>query len=177
MEQLEQERRRAWKAGDKVRLRSLNMQGVIISLGEEEAEVAIGALRIRSRLGDLERPAGSGAASSGVLTASQLAPRKRKLPPPDLPQETQERSIRLPQSPGMELDLRGMRADDALDKLDRYLDAAVYSGTPFVRIIHGKGTGKLRDAVREALRDHPSVKSFEGGADKEGGEGVTVAKF
>ncbi|OGT28690.1 MAG: hypothetical protein A2Z17_03005 [Gammaproteobacteria bacterium RBG_16_66_13] len=77
----------------------------------------------------------------------------------------------------MELDLRGQRAEDALEALDRYLDAAYLAGLPFVRIIHGKGTGKLRQAVREALTGHPQVKSFESGGDKEGGEGVTVAKL
>jgi DNA mismatch repair protein MutS2 len=68
-------------------------------------------------------------------------------------------------------------AEDALDKLDRYLDKAYVAGMPFVRIIHGKGTGKLRHAVREALKEHPHVTSFEEGGEKEGGEGVTVAKL
>ncbi|MBI3153761.1 MAG: Smr/MutS family protein, partial [Chloroflexi bacterium] len=80
-------------------------------------------------------------------------------------------------SPGMEVDLRGLMADDALDKMERYLEQAYLSGLPFVRIIHGKGTGRLRQAVREALRGHSYVKSFEEGGDKEGGEGVTVAKL
>ena len=51
------------------------------------------------------------------------------------------------------------------------------AGLPFVRIIHGKGTGKLRQEVRSALLIHPQVASFEEGGDKEGGEGVTVAKL
>jgi DNA mismatch repair protein MutS2 len=75
----------------------------------------------------------------------------------------------------MELDLRGMRADDALDKLDAYLPEAYASGMPFVRIIHGKGTGRLRVVIREALRDSAYVSTYEEGGDKEGGEGVTVA--
>jgi DNA mismatch repair protein MutS2 len=77
----------------------------------------------------------------------------------------------------VELDLRGQRAEDALNALERYLEAAYLAGLPFVRIIHGKGTGKLRQAVREALSGHPNVKSWEAGGDKEGGEGVTVAKL
>ena len=77
----------------------------------------------------------------------------------------------------MEVDLRGLMADDALDKMERYLEQAYLSGLPFVRIIHGKGTGKLRSAVRDALRGHAYVKAFEEGGDKEGGEGVTVAKM
>jgi DNA mismatch repair protein MutS2 len=80
-------------------------------------------------------------------------------------------------SPGMELDLRGQRAEEALDMLDNYLEKAYMSGLPFVRIIHGKGTGKLRQEVRTLLKGHPQVLSFEEGGDKEGGAGVTVAKL
>ena len=83
----------------------------------------------------------------------------------------------LPDSPGIELDLRGRRADEALEALERYLDAAFYTGLPFVRIIHGKGTGRLREVVRQALHDNTHIKSFESGGEKEGGDGVTVAKL
>ena len=82
-----------------------------------------------------------------------------------------------PPSPGMELDLRGMTVDDMLLELDRYLDQAYLSGLPFVRIIHGKGTGALRQAVREELRGHPLVSSFQAGENNEGGDGVTVVKL
>jgi DNA mismatch repair protein MutS2 len=75
------------------------------------------------------------------------------------------------------LDLRGRRADEALEAMERYLDSAYLAGLPFVRIIHGKGTGKLRQAVRHALQNHPHVGTFEAGGDKEGGDGVTVAKL
>jgi DNA mismatch repair protein MutS2 len=78
-------------------------------------------------------------------------------------------------SPGMEIDLRGQRAEDALDALDRYISNASLSGLPFVRIIHGKGTGRLRQVIREALKGNEEVKGFEEGGDKEGGEGVTIA--
>jgi Mismatch repair ATPase (MutS family) len=75
----------------------------------------------------------------------------------------------------MEIDLRGQRAEDAMDALDRYLENAFLAGMPFVRIIHGKGTGKLRQVIREALTDSPHVSRFEPGADNEGGDGVTIA--
>ena len=81
------------------------------------------------------------------------------------------------ESPGIELDIRGQRADDALDALDSYMERAYLAGLPWVRIIHGKGTGKLRDVVRQALSQHPHVQSYEGGKRGEGGEGVTVAKL
>ncbi|MCJ7514312.1 MAG: Smr/MutS family protein, partial [Anaerolineales bacterium] len=71
-------------------------------------------------------------------------------------------------------DLRGQAADEALDELERRLDAAYLAGVPFLRIIHGKGTGKLRQAVRQALRGNPYVASFEAGTEGEGGDGVTV---
>ena len=77
----------------------------------------------------------------------------------------------------MELDLRGQRAEDALEALERYLESAYLAGLPFVRIIHGKGTGKLRQVIREALHASPHVKTFQSGEDNEGGDGVTVAKL
>ena len=77
----------------------------------------------------------------------------------------------------MELDLRGQSAEDALAQLDDYLDRAYLAGMPFVRIIHGKGTGKLRQEVRAALRGHPHVSAWASGQESEGGDGVTVAKI
>ena len=77
----------------------------------------------------------------------------------------------------MEIDLRGLRVDEVDLPLGRGLDAAVLEGLSEVRVIHGKGTGALRRAVREFLADHPLVSSYEPGASNEGGEGVTVAKL
>jgi DNA mismatch repair protein MutS2 len=168
--------RREIRLGDRVRLRSLGMQGVIGSLGEEEAEIQVGMLRVRARLADLELVGGavitdevvSSTPGRGLgvqdkqVTVDRSQPRKDDL---------------LPISPGIELDLRGRRVDDALEALDRYLDTAFYAGLPFVRIIHGKGTGRLREVVRQALHDNTHVKSYEPGGEKEGGEGVTVARL
>ena len=84
-------------------------------------------------------------------------------------------SVHLTSQARMEIDLRGLRVDDGLDELERQLDAAYLNGMPFVRIIHGKGTGAMKKAVREALHTNPHVKRFEGGKDEEGGEGVTIA--
>ena len=76
---------------------------------------------------------------------------------------------------GIELDLRGERVEGALQRLDGYLDAALRENAPWVRIIHGKGTGRLRTAVRQMLKEHPRVSRYEDGKDGEGGWGVTVA--
>jgi len=151
--------RRAVRLGDRVRLRSLNTRGTVTSLGEVEAEIQAGVIRIRTRIAELE-----------LLDAGeqQSAP---DLPPP----ERSDTPFSVAASPGIELDLRGRRAEDALDALDQYLDSAYLAGLPFVRIIHGKGTGKLREVVRKLLGGHPHVRLFESGGEKEGGEGVTVA--
>jgi DNA mismatch repair protein MutS2 len=156
------------RLGDRVRLRSLNTQGVVSALGEEEVEVQVGGLRVRTRLAEVIPVAAE--------AETEAKPARRKRAAVEPASEFSPASF-LPSSPGMELDLRGQRADDALDALERYLDGAFLAGLPFVRVIHGKGTGKLRQAVREAMGQHPHVRSFEPGGEKEGGDGVTVAKL
>jgi DNA mismatch repair protein MutS2 len=76
----------------------------------------------------------------------------------------------------MTFDMRGWRAADVPDKLDHYLNDAYLAGLPYVRLIHGKGTGALRQVVRDVLSSHPLVDSFSGGG-PDGGEGVTVARL
>ena len=76
-----------------------------------------------------------------------------------------------------EVDLRGMDAVDAVIVLERYLDEAMRSNVPSVRIIHGKGTGVLRAAVQQSLRKNKFVKKFRLGAYGEGEDGVTIAEF
>ena len=66
---------------------------------------------------------------------------------------------------------------EALENLNYYLDKAFLARLPWVRIIHGMGTGRLRSAVRQALRNHPQVENFEPGKEGEGGDGVTVVSF
>ncbi len=159
------------KVGEKVILRSLGNEGTIVAIDEEEAEVQAGALRLRVRVEELKRK------DDEQEAVSAQPPAKRRSPELHSPIANRQSPIALAPSPGMELDLRGMMSEDALDKLEAYLDKAYLAGMPFVRIIHGKGSGKLRQVVREALRGHPHVKSFEEGGEKEGGEGVTVAKM
>ena len=78
------------------------------------------------------------------------------------------------ESPGMELDLRGERVEEGLDKLERYLDNAALARLPWVRIIHGKGTGAIRDAVRKNLKQHPLVRETRSG---DLGEGVMGSRW
>ena len=149
----------SFRLGELVNVRTLNAEGVLTALGESDAEVQIGTLRVRARLSDLQKKSNGQVVEEKKYAASRST------------------SSGSSKSPGMEVDLRGLMSEDALDKMEKYMEQAYLAGLPFVRIIHGKGTGKLRQAVREALRGHEYVKSFEEGGDKEGGEGVTVAKL
>ncbi|HET7036205.1 MAG TPA: Smr/MutS family protein, partial [Thermomicrobiaceae bacterium] len=73
-----------------------------------------------------------------------------------------------------ELHLRGMRVHEIEDAVDRYLDSAALASLPWVRLVHGKGTGALRSAVHDALKRHPAVDRFELADVEHGGSGVTV---
>jgi DNA mismatch repair protein MutS2 len=160
---------RPLKLGDKVRVRSLQMEGVVSALSESEIEVQLGNLRVRARVGDIQR-------AGEPIEPPEPTPSSVRLKPASAEKSSTPAAV-FRSSPGMELDLRGQRAEDALDALERYLESAYLAGLPFVRIIHGKGTGKLRQVIREALHASPHVTSFESGRDNEGGDGVTVAKL
>ena len=76
-----------------------------------------------------------------------------------------------------ELDLRGERYEDAISKLEKYIDDALVRGYPRVTIIHGKGTGSLRKGVEKFIQSHPFVKNYRLGSANEGGSGVTIVEF
>ena len=140
-------------------VRRLKTEGVVTSANDDEIEVQVGMLRMRLKPQEVERKTAPD--FSAPVEAPKPTAGKTQLP-----------SVA---SPGMELDLRGMRVEDALDKLDTYLEQGYLSGLPFGRIIHGKGTGVLRQAVRDVLQHTHLVKRWEQGGEKEGGEGVTIA--
>jgi DNA mismatch repair protein MutS2 len=153
--------------GERVTVSTLNTEGVITALGESDAEVQIGSLRVRARLADLVRKG-----------------REEEIPEAKVKEESQQAAegsgraaVSSAKSPGIELNLRGKLVEEGLEELERYLEKAYSSGLLFVRIIHGKGTGKMREAVRNALKSSPYVASFEEPKDNEGGAGVTVAKM
>ena len=76
-----------------------------------------------------------------------------------------------------ELDIRGMASDEAIMELDSYIDNAIVSGLETIRIIHGKGTGVLRQSVQAHLRTHKAIKSYRLGTFGEGENGVTIAEL
>lgn len=142
--------------GDIVWIPSLQSTGEVKGVSGGEIDVQVGSFRVRLAAHRLELR------QRGERAAVQVHPSGAEPRPP---------------SPGFELDLRGLTVDEMLIELDRYLDTAYLAGLPFVRIIHGKGTGALRQAVRDELRGHALVNSFRSGDNSEGGEGVTVANL
>ena len=139
---------------DSVEVTSLGMQGTVISIDDKQVEVSIGALRTRVDVDDvvlLHHAEPPEAASTGVQLNVKIS------------------------SPGIQIDLRGQTVADTLDRLERYLDEAALASLPWVRIIHGKGTGKLRREVRRYISNHPLVTSYETAQENDGGEGVTIA--
>jgi len=137
--------------GDIVHVRDIPQQGEALTgvCDDGKVEVQFGSLRMKVSVDRIDQAR----AKTGV--------EKVVVPPgPPVP---------------IELDLRGKRADEALADFESYVDDAFRAGLPFVRIIHGKGTGALRAAIRDALRGHPLVRKYESAAQNEGGDGVTIA--
>lgn len=150
------------RVGDAVWLDTLKAEGQVIELDREEAMVQVGTLKIRAAIRDMRRPT----KTDKKIAEKELSRRRQ--------QQTYHDPIPKAESPGLELDLRGQRVENALRKLDDYVNAAYLAGLPFGRIIHGKGTGALRKAVREMLDGHALVSKVTMAPPKEGGDGVTI---
>jgi DNA mismatch repair protein MutS2 len=148
------------RLGDTVFLDSLNAEGTIVEMDQREAQVQVGNLRVRVKYGDMRKRNRSERRADKRGHKRDYEP-VDKIPPPV-------------ESPGFELDLRGQRVEEALEKLDRYIDTAYLAGLPFARIIHGKGTGRLREAIREYLGTHRLISKATMADEKEGGAGVTI---
>lgn len=145
--------------GEVVWLERLGTKGLIIELEMDEALLQVGAMRVRASNADLAPLAAEAQERAGKVQA---------------PTENRKSHAA---SPGLELDLRGQRVEEAVEHLERYLDAASAAGLPFGRIIHGKGTGALRRAVRERLAGHPLIERAQTAPPAEGGDGVTIARL
>ena len=143
------------RAGDRVQIVPLDQEGEVVSIDGDEAEVQLGALRLRQHLDALRR---IGRAKSDEQTRTVIKPPSVGFVP-------------------IEIDIRGFRASEVGDVLERYLDDALRSGLPNVRIIHGKGTGALRQVVRDYLGTHPAVDRNVLAGPTEGGDGATIAYF
>ena len=143
--------------GGLVRHRSLGWNGRLEKVKGGAAEVAVHGKRIRCALADLA----SVRENAGVESRRPSKVVLRSSAPED---------VDVP----VEMNLVGYRVEPALEELDRYLDRALLSSHAQVRVIHGFGTGRLRQAIREYLPTHPAVDGIRSGRKNEGGDGATV---
>lgn len=170
---------RHWLVGDHARSRSGGWQGRIAAIDRDgrRATLESGAMRVSVEVDDLE-PALAGVAgatgSRGRDSGSSPGPGSGAVSG-----STNAAALRLgrARSVASSLDLRGARVEEALTALDRYLDDASLAGLGSVTVIHGLGTGALRDAVRAAAGAHPLVRSARPGDRGEGGDGATIVEF
>lgn len=150
------------KAGDKVFVGAMESAGEVVSVNarKKEAEVLVGSIRMNVKAGDLFRIVGG----------------KKKDSP-----KNEVRVVRnISSNTGAvqtEINLLGMTVSEAIEETDAFIDRAVLAGLEEVKIVHGVGTGKLRDGIREHLRKHKNVAEFRSGKYGEGEAGVTVVKL
>lgn len=151
-----EKRRHDVSVGDTVKVLSYGQQGVITKkLGDHEFEVQIGILKVKVTDCDVEKAAAQ---------TSQKKPEKSV---------RSSRGLRSTRA-SSELDLRGQRYEEALTNLDRYLDASLLAGLNTVTIIHGIGTGAIRNGVQQYLKRNRHVKSYNYAPANQGGTGATI---
>jgi DNA mismatch repair protein MutS2 len=144
------------KPGDEVKVLSFDQKGHLVErVSAKEWQVQMGIMKMKVKESDLEF-----IQSQQKVETKPLATVKGK----DF-------------HVSLELDLRGERFENALSRVEKYIDDALLAGYPRVSIIHGKGTGALRQGVQEYLKNHRSIKNIRFGDAGEGGTGVTVVQF
>ena len=162
---------RTWRLGDRARSRTGGWEGRVAALerGGKRATLEAGGMRVTVDVDDLVPAAGDGSERSGngAGSGSRAAATSN----------AGELRLDRARSVASSLDLRGARVDEALDALTRYLDDASLAGLDKVLIIHGMGTGAVRDAVRSTAAGHPLVRAVRPGQRGEGGDGATIVEF
>ncbi|MDP9181061.1 MAG: Smr/MutS family protein, partial [Chloroflexota bacterium] len=155
---------RAIEPGDRVFLTDVPTPGEAITSPDAagEFEVMLGSLRARINVKQIANVEKGATVGQG--------------PSPDYHSRETEQITAMPR-PSPELDLRGMTVDEALPLVDQRLDDAARAGIAELRIIHGKGTGTLRQAVRDMLRKHALVRTSASAESRAGGDGVTVVEI
>lgn len=148
--------KRKLQPGDEVKLTNIGQKGTLLEkTGEKEWQVQVGILKLKVPEKELE------------FVQSEPKPEPKPLA------TIKGRDYHV----GIELDIRGMRYEDALHEVEKYIDDALLANYPRVSIIHGKGTGALRSGVTEFLKHHRAVKRIRLGEAGEGGSGVTIVEF
>ena len=180
------------RSGDRVYIRGIPRPVEVISPqdADEHIEVLLGTMRARIPVYQLERPAEAGlevgtseSPSASYALSGNGGPAAGGIDPnnPGVRfRHNRDAGVYYrrpsPRQVKTDLDLRGQRVDEALDKVETLLNEAALSGVPEIRIIHGRGTGALRSAVREYLRGHPLTAS-SGPEEQGGNDGVTIVEL
>lgn len=146
------EKEETLQTGDEVDVLTYGQKGEIIGLNGDEVTVQMGIIKMK-------------------LDKSEV--KKRKAKKAEKPVTIRQNKTQVSRT----LDLRGERYEDALIRLEHYLDQVLLSNYADVEIIHGKGTGALQKGVQQYLKRHPKVASFRGGMPSEGGFGVTIVEM
>ena len=151
------------KKGDRVFIYSLNQSGVVVSEPNQKGEVMVraGIMNIKTSLKDLS------------IDINYVEPKKEITKPKKVGSFKNNKSMTV----SYEVDLRGLYVDEAIDKVDKFIDDAFLAGMDTISIIHGKGTGALRTGIHEYLRRHSRVKKYRLGEFGEGDAGVTIVEF
>jgi DNA mismatch repair protein MutS2 len=170
-----------WRTGMRARSVSGGWEGRIAALekGGRRATVEAGGMRVTVSVDDLEPAVGGEGegAGGGVGIGAGLRGRSLESMTGGSSASASRLQLDRARTVASSLDLRGAKVVEALEVLDRYLDDASLAGLPQATIIHGLGTGALRDAVRDHASGHPLVKSWRAGGHGEGGDGATVVAF
>jgi DNA mismatch repair protein MutS2 len=169
------------RVGAHARAASGGWEGRIAAIdrGGEQATLEAGEMRVIVPLADLVPTAAPAAAGGGARAGRGSSGRRGEFGREPVQQgrdaEASRRASRAPvRGVASTLDLRGARVDEALELLDQFLDQAVVAGVPQVTVVHGHGTGALRDAVRSALGEHAQVREWRPGERGEGGDGASI---
>src|SRR4029450_4956902 len=149
----------AAEPGARVRIVSLDREGEVPAIQGERVEVRMGGVTFTAARGDL-----------AAASETPLPPPK----PPKFAPSKVRADEPISASPPLELHLIGKRGDEALPERDKCLAASAREGRTEARVVHGHGTGRLREGVRRHLRGHPLVESFRPGGAGGGGDGGTV---
>ena len=146
------------KVGDSVEVLTLGQKGTVLTLPDDHKNLSIqiGVMKVNVPLSTLRRIESENSEKSIRSSKTIMSSKSKTI--------------------STEIDLRGMNTEEAILDIDKYLDDSYIAGLEEVYIIHGKGTGALREGVTAYLRNHRHVKSYRLGKYNEGGDGVTIVE-
>ena len=152
--------------GDRVKLKSFGSIGIVDAIKDDVAEIRVKSLRFREKLDDLELVELANPPRSGTDKLASLRDSRGT-----------EVKLKPEENGSSELNVIGRTTDEAVDAVDKFLDQASMASLGKVRIIHGHGTGALRRAISEMLKDHPHVARFTAAPQDQGGSGATIVEL